>query len=63
MLGRICMNLKPEEIICSAMGDTKFKAKYVEEENSGLKYRKFKKIYKNSHFRIFFMFLIISCYN
>lgn len=38
MLGKICMTLKPQDIVSSVVGDTKFKAKYIAEENFGLEY-------------------------
>ena len=40
MLGRICMTLKPQDIIGAVTDDPKVKIKYMEMKNAGLKYGK-----------------------
>ena len=38
MLGRICMTLAPQDIICAVTEDPKIKIKYIPKKNIGLKY-------------------------
>lgn len=41
MLARICMTLKPAEIVCAVSSDAEIKVNYTKmAENLGLKYRK-----------------------
>jgi hypothetical protein len=41
MLARICMTLKPEEVVCAVSSDAKIKVNYTKmAENLGLKYSK-----------------------
>lgn len=41
MLARICMTLKPEEIVCAVSSEVEIKINYTAKtENLGLKYRK-----------------------